>query len=309
MGWEDVAAEQSGLITREQATNSGLTAKQIERLVISGKWERCHPSVYRRTDVPVAWPSTLQAALLWAGDDAVISHESAAAFWGCTEMNTSVVHLAGTRALSAPRGIQYTRVSKLEDWDKTFCEGLPITPPARTLLDTSGTISNFRFERALDQLLSWNVTCTRDCELMVERHSSKGRPGAAFMKMLVANRKRYGLLRSPLESDFEGYRRAWGLPEAEHNHDLFIDDRFIANIDFAWPAQRVLVETHGKDVHLQEKVWRRDIGVGNDLQGTGWQLFVVTWKDLKEAPEKVRAKLVRALTPTRPTSSAPALSP
>jgi hypothetical protein len=109
---------------------------------------------------------------------------------------------------------------ELEDWDKTFCEGLPITSPARTLLDTCGTISNFRFERALDQLLSWNVTCIRDCELMVERHASKGRPGAAF-----------------------------------------------------------------------------------------WQIFSVTTKMLKDDPDDVRLKLVRALTPTRPTSSAPALSP
>jgi hypothetical protein len=311
MGWEEIAIEQAGMICRAQATNSGLTAKQIERLVISGTWDRVHPSVYRQTSAPQVWPASLQAALLWAGPGAVVSHESAAALWGIRKMSKSVVQISGTRALRAPRGIQYTRVLHLDLPDIADFNGILVTSPPRTMLDLSGTLSELRFERALDDLLLSPVTCRlEELEWVLERNKTQGRKGVAFMRDLVANRKRYGLLESPLESDFEAFRRRNGLPEAEHQWVVLgKDERWVAKVDFAWPEKLVAVQTNGK-VHMEERTWKKDQHKNNDFQGTPWKVYSVTSEMLNKTPKQVLQMLRGALArPTPPTSAVPARSP
>jgi Transcriptional regulator, AbiEi antitoxin len=278
VGWEEVARRQDGLITRAQAREFKLTAKQVERLVLRGTWERVYPSVYRVAGAPRAWPSTLLALQLWAGPGPVVSHEAAAALWELDDFPREKLELSWTRRLEVPSGVLLHRVRSLPAADLSKRKGVRLTGIERTLLDLVATIDERRFERAFDQALSWRLTTVQRLKWCLARTKPRGKQGIGLFRTLLANRERYGLLESPLESDFEGLRRNAGLPEAEHNEDIFHRDRFLARVDFAWPSQRVIVQTHGAAVHRQEKVWHTDQLVQNQLQAAGWRVYVVTMR-------------------------------
>ena len=79
-----VAAAQHGLVTRAQLVGLGLSRKAIEHRVQTGWLHRVHRGVFAVGN-PLLQPLGAEAAgLLYAGEDAVISHESAAAIWRLT---------------------------------------------------------------------------------------------------------------------------------------------------------------------------------------------------------------------------------
>ncbi len=51
------------------------------------------PGVYRLTSVPISARQAAMAALLWAGDDAVVSHVTAGALWALDGLQAERVDL------------------------------------------------------------------------------------------------------------------------------------------------------------------------------------------------------------------------
>lgn len=80
-----VAVDQEGVLTRAQALACGLSRSRISEHLRSGRWQRIHRGVYATFSGQVRRPCLLWAAVLCAGDGAVLSHETAAELWGLTE--------------------------------------------------------------------------------------------------------------------------------------------------------------------------------------------------------------------------------
>jgi hypothetical protein len=76
------AAGQSGLLTRKQALDAGLTPKAIEWRLGTGRWQVVHPGIYQTLPGRGGWETRAVAALLHAGPGAALTHESAAHEWG-----------------------------------------------------------------------------------------------------------------------------------------------------------------------------------------------------------------------------------
>ena len=80
MDWSRVralAATQEGVVTTAQCVALGFAGSTVDRRVQSGDWQRLHRGVLLTHAGPVPWRSRAQAALLWAGRDAVLSHAAA----------------------------------------------------------------------------------------------------------------------------------------------------------------------------------------------------------------------------------------
>lgn len=77
-----IAADQWGHISRRQALECGLTRRQIQQRTTRGGWKTVHPGVYRLPGAPVSWKGRVQAALLWAGPDALLCGRTAAYLLG-----------------------------------------------------------------------------------------------------------------------------------------------------------------------------------------------------------------------------------
>jgi hypothetical protein len=289
-------------VTRAQAINSGLTAKQIERLVTRGQWSRVYPAVDRVSTSPLVWPAPLWAAQLWAGKNAVISHHSAAALWGLSDFSREAVELSGTKSLTPPPGIDFHHVRGLPKADLARTKGLAITTIERTLLDLIGAVTpegftERLFERALDEAINHQRTKPELLRGCLKRNRKRGRENLKLFSDLVAIREKYGATKSPLESDFAHFIRVSGFPEPMRS--FFVTNRhaFIAEVDFAWAERKLCVQVHSASFHTQRKTWETDQLVENQLQAEGWRVLKVTHRMIEnDAPallSLVRAELDR----------------
>jgi hypothetical protein len=88
---------QCGVVTREQAIDAGLTRHAIEARLVSRRWRRLHRGVYATFSGPIPRQAMLWAAVLRAGEDAVLSHHSAAEVWKLSDHASSSIHVSVPR--------------------------------------------------------------------------------------------------------------------------------------------------------------------------------------------------------------------
>src|SRR5947209_19770426 len=87
------AARQHGVLTFRQAAELGVTSRQREVRIRTGRWDLRHPGVYAIAGVPRSWRCDLLAACWSASGLAVASHRSAAQPWSLPGGHTVVVEI------------------------------------------------------------------------------------------------------------------------------------------------------------------------------------------------------------------------
>src|SRR6185437_14691731 len=80
--WLVLLSVQQGIVDRAQALRAGFTRRQIEYRVRSGTWRTVYPATYATFNGPLSRDARLWAAVLLAGDGAMLSHETAAEVHG-----------------------------------------------------------------------------------------------------------------------------------------------------------------------------------------------------------------------------------
>ena len=128
---------QAGVVSRAQALRAGLTAGQVDRLVARRRWTPLHPRVYLVADHPRTDEARVRAAVLWAGDDAVLGGLAALWWHGLVPVPPGTVALAVPRRSSdPPEGVvAYPRA--LRDGDVVTRRGLAVAVPPLALLDAA----------------------------------------------------------------------------------------------------------------------------------------------------------------------------
>ncbi len=138
-----IAEEHDGLVTAEQARESGFTDSVLARLAQRGRLERASRGVYRIPHFPQGRFSQYLEAVLWAranrGPEAVaISHLTALNIYGISDANPDLIHLTVPNSArlrrQQPKGVVVHRNSLMED-DIRIHEGIPVTSISRTVHD------------------------------------------------------------------------------------------------------------------------------------------------------------------------------
>ncbi len=93
---------------------------------------------------------------------------------------------------------------------------------------------------------------------------------------------------SVLESEVAKLFRRNRLPAAAYQYPVHLEGRFIARVDFAYPASRLAVEFDGHDSHRTPAQLQRDLTRQNLLVAAGWTVLRFTWADVVERPEAGR---------------------
>jgi hypothetical protein len=70
-----------GALSLDECLATGMTARQLHWLLESGRWQMPFPRVYVTFSGPLPAATVQAAALLYAGEGAALSHESAGALW------------------------------------------------------------------------------------------------------------------------------------------------------------------------------------------------------------------------------------
>jgi len=86
-------SRQCGVITRRQALAAGLPATTVESWAERGRWTRLARGIYATAPGPPSPDALLWAALLRAGPDAVLSHQTAAELHGLLPRPGPVIHV------------------------------------------------------------------------------------------------------------------------------------------------------------------------------------------------------------------------
>ena len=90
----DYLDRQEGVLTREQAVDAGLSRHAIAARLESGRWRRLHRGVFATFSGPVPRAALLWGAVLRAGENAVISHHTAAELWRLSDEPSPSIHVS-----------------------------------------------------------------------------------------------------------------------------------------------------------------------------------------------------------------------
>jgi len=148
----EIAARQSGVVARRQLVAAGLSHRQIDRRVASGRLHVLFRGVYAVGHRIVGAAGRWWAAVLACGDGAVLSHVSAAHAWQLRPSEAAVVDVSVGRSGRLRRpGLRLHRRRSLSAAEVTVLDGLPITTPARTVLDlAAGGLRGAKLEAVVD---------------------------------------------------------------------------------------------------------------------------------------------------------------
>lgn len=277
------------MVTRSQAVESGYSDSAISRNVCKGTWERLFPRVYRIAGSVRSFEQRVMAATLWAGDRSAASHATAAALWGLTPQSAPLHVTRPTQLGHPPRGVR-AHTSALRQGEVGKLRGIPVTSPARTLLDLATTGAELLpvVEVAVTSAL---VTPGQIYEVLSRHH---GRRGSRVLRRALDSGSLDGRWASALEREVDRLLAGSALPPYEREYPI---GSF--RLDFAWPRHLVGIEADGRLWHSTRADFARDRRKHNDLLDRGWRIFRVTWRDVRDHPDEVVSRLERLLRTAR----------
>jgi hypothetical protein len=136
-------------VARSQLVRLGLGNSAIDHRIGGGREHPLHSGVYAVGHPLVSRAGAWMAAVLAAGPGAVLSHHAAAALWGIRETRRSTPDVIAPRRVDRPR-LHARRIALAHD-ETTVHRGIPVTTPARTLLDLAGTLNRQQREAAITE--------------------------------------------------------------------------------------------------------------------------------------------------------------
>lgn len=288
------ARRQHGVVTRVQLLELGIRPGAIRCRMASGRLRRLHRGVYLVG--PIMPPHAREmAAVLACGPAAVLSHRSAATLWGLTAAGAedAPVDVAVPHGHDRRRpGIRVHRIGGLGPEEWTRRSGIPVTAPARTLLDFAGVAGRRELERAVaraerERLLS-------RAELLALVVDAGGRRGIATLRAVLGVGGGPMLTRSEAEAEFLALIRKARLPAPEAN--VRIEGY---EVDFLWRAERIAVEIDGYRYHASRSSFERDRRRAAHLAAHGIQVIPLTWRQVVDDGVATAVQLGQALLSAR----------
>jgi hypothetical protein len=233
-----LAARQHGVVTTRQLAELGLGRRGVAARAAAGRLHRVHRGVYAVGHPVLTANGHRMAAVLVCGPDAALSHASAAALWElratrATRIDVSV-RGAGGRA-KRPR-LRVHRAPSLRDDEVTVHRAIRVTTPARTLLDLASSLPRRALERALDQADISELFDLTALTAVISAHAGE-RGAAALSGALEQHEAGTTLTKSTLEELMLSICDDHGLDRPLVN--AWVEG---LEVDFHWPAQRLVVE-------------------------------------------------------------------
>jgi hypothetical protein len=226
-----IAARQWGSVSWTQIAGLGVDRAVVSRWVRDGYLYRIHPRVYGVGHRASSIEGDLAAALLYAGPGAMLSHGTAAWWYGLIDDPPSDVNVGTPRRCRSRPGI---RVHRRRDCERVWHRRMPLTSVAQALLDYATTASLNMVRRALA-----NAEYHRLLKIdEVQRLLGRGRPGSTRLReALERHQPRLAYTRSPIEVVMFELCETFELPLPEVNVKVAG-----WTVDFLWRDERVVVE-------------------------------------------------------------------
>jgi hypothetical protein len=288
-----LAAARLGVLSLAELRACGLSSDAVSVRVRNGHLHRVHRAVYAVGHANLTLEGRFLAAVKACGEPATLSHASAGALWGLMSWDDRhpQVTVGGTATRRVP-GVRVHRSLRLTAKDVTVHRSVPVTTPARTLVDLSAMLTDSALRRAVREARSRRLLTLDD--LGEALHRLGPRRGSGKLTRLIATGP--APTRSELEDQVLDLILRGGLEHPDVNVPLVLDGRRVIP-DFRWSARRLVLEADGAawhDGHLA----RDDDAVRQALlERHGERVLRVTWHQVVERPDETLERMLAAGAP------------
>lgn len=300
----ELASTQLWLITTPQLEVLGVSRSGAYRRRRAGLLEMVHRHVARIGPAPQTQEQRLLAACLEIGPDAAVSHRSATWLWGAPGFDADCVDVSVPR----PRQPRLDRVFVHRSRD--LCPAhltqiglLPVTTPARTLLDLAGSGMVGLVERVLEDWVVRRLVRGADLEVVLAELARPGRQGVSTLReALMRQHLMDEAPDSTAEILFRKLIARYHVPVPVFHHRVELGPH-VFELDFAYPAVRAAVEIDGRTLHERRRTAETDRWRQHLLEDAGWRVRRYLADQLRRRPGTVASELrhwLAGLTPVPP---------
>ena len=267
-----LAGRSHGVVTRAQLLAAGVSADQVTTRVRRGSLIRVHPGVYRAGHRAPSVEARYLAAVCAAGEGALLCGLAAGWLLGLVSGGAPRAWVVA-RLERRIEGVHVVRCRGLAALDGTVWRGVPVTSPARTMVDLASVLSLDDLARAFHEAGNRHQLTPDRVEAVLARRPNS--PGAAKLRAVVHGDAPLTL--SALERRFRRLLRANGLPLPESNRR--IEGRLI---DCRWPEFRLTVEIDGYRYHRSRYAWELDRRREREARARGDDFRRFTYTDVTQ---------------------------
>jgi very-short-patch-repair endonuclease len=283
----DLARRQHGVVSTAQLTDLGFAKATISGAVSRGRLHPVHRGVYAVGHTALTWDAHCLAAVL-ARPGSVASHRTAAWIHGLLRYRPETIHLTAPTRQKAKRDF-VVHFARLEPEDRWLVDGIPVTSPARTVLDLAAKEPRQKLDRLLERANERRLLDRRRFEALAAR--AGGHPGRVkFATALAAYKPETATLRSDLEKRFRNLVIRAGLPRPQTN--VVVEGY---ELDAYWEAEGFAVELDVYATHGSPRSFEADRERADDLLLAGIELIRVTDVRLDREPRETIARVAAHL--------------
>jgi very-short-patch-repair endonuclease len=276
-----MATGSHGVVTRAQLLKAGVSAEEIKGRLRSGGLLREHRGVYRVGHRAPTAEATYLAAVVAAGEGAVLSGLAAAHLHGLVKGSLPPAEVTAPTQRRI-EGVRVHRCRSLNAHDWARFRGIPVTTVPRTLVDIAPELPVEALARACHEAGVRYRTTPAAVEAVLARRPTS--PGAKKLRRVIHGDVHVTLSR--LEARFLELLRADAL-------DLPITNRPAGGrrVDCRWPEHRLTVELDGYRFHNSRYSWEQDRQREREARARGDEFRRYTYADVMEHPRPMLDEL------------------
>ncbi len=288
-----LAERQHWCLHRRQLTAAGVGRKGIAGRIHRGQLHPLLSDVYLYGRREQDQLSSAMAVALHLRGDGLISAESATWVWQLSDRQPErvIATLVG-RSTNAPPGVTLHRVATMHPDDVRRRKGIPLTSPARSLIDFAASgVSLPRVESALAMTRRTRLASDAQIAATLQRLPANHRGARLVEDLLQLPPGELALTRSLYERKLRGLLQDARLPAPISNQLVAGSER-----DLVWPEAKLIVEFDGWIFHRDR--FREDRARDAAAVAAGWRVIRLTADRVDTQPLAVIAQLAQALLTT-----------
>ena len=269
-GLDALATSQYGLITMPQLLQLEFGRSQVREMVAGGRLIAVRQGVYRVCGSTLSWRCRALAAVLAVGRDAVLSHRSAGILWGLLDRQADGGRFEVTRSKFSRLSDVRIHRHELKPPEHTIYLNIPVTTPARTLLDLAESTDAGDLGPICDEALRRRLVTISELEATFALHAGRGRRRLGPMRSVLADRDAgYRPGANHWEQEMDLMWDEMGLPPSVRQFPirtatrLYIPDRAIVE-------SKIAVDWNGYEYHGLRNRFDYDSERRAELAAAGW---------------------------------------
>lgn len=290
-GLAELARKQHGVVSVWQMADLGYSNEVLRHARKTGRIHPVHRGIYAVGHAQLSRHGECLAAVLSCGDDALLSHRSAAWLWGMTKRFCLPVEVTAASPRETRSDIRIHSAAALAAQDRASHEGIPVTAVPRTFLDFAAVDPHY-LGQALDNARRLGLLDLISMDELISR--SRGFRGVARLRTALKIHRLAAFTRSGLERRFLALVRSAGLSRPSMN--VYVEGH---ELDAYWPAERFAVELDTYDYHGSPAAFEADRIRRENLKLAGIEMTQITGTRMDREPRAVTERLRLLLSQRR----------